>query len=44
MIPAFTIIATLLTLAVTGLLVFVLYRINLPTREKDSRAEGPQNG
>jgi hypothetical protein len=32
MIPAFTIISAIITIAVTGVLVFVLYRINLPAR------------
>jgi hypothetical protein len=40
MIPAFTIITTVITLAVTGLLVFVLYRINLPARRDDDAGRG----
>lgn len=39
MIPGFTIISTIITVAVTGLLVFVLYRINLPAM-RDGRRGG----
>lgn len=40
MIPVFTIITTLITLAVTGGLVFVLYRINLPALPEGRREDG----
>ena len=43
MIPAFTIITTIITVAVTGLLVFVLYRLNLPMRD-EVRRDRPEGG
>jgi hypothetical protein len=44
MIPMFTIVSTLITLGVTGALVWVLYRINLPMlRAERDGADGADN-
>jgi hypothetical protein len=39
MVPAFTIVTTIITIAVTALLIAVFYRINDPARQR-SRGDG----
>jgi hypothetical protein len=39
MVPAFTIVTTIITIAVTALLIVVIYRLNDPARQR-SRGDG----
>jgi len=43
MAPTFTIVTTIITLAVTGLLIAVLYRINRPMLEQQQRDDNPRD-